>query len=79
MQFYGRRYIAPLQLSKQLLKMPFSLTTPQLDEAMDQDETLLSLLFGHSISTKVPFVRMGKADWTISGIKEIQYLLNIFC
>ena len=69
MQFYGRRYIAPLQLSKQLLKMPFSLTTPQLDEAMDQDENLLSLLFGHSISTKVPFFILKFADEKLLGIK----------
>ena len=45
-------------------KRPFFLAKPQLDEAMDQSETLLQLML-RPYSTKVP--RFDPADWKLPG------------
>ena len=42
--FSGKRHSVSVHLSKQPPKRPFSLGTPQLDEAMDQSGTPLGLM-----------------------------------
>ena len=40
-EFSGKRHIVSVHSSKWLQKRPFSLATPQLDEAIDKSETPL--------------------------------------
>ena len=48
-----------VHLSKRLQKRPFSLATPQLDEAIDKSETPYDEAQLSPLSAKVSFVRIG--------------------
>ena len=51
-------------MQKYIQNWPFSIATPQLNEAMNQSETHVQAQ-GLSTVTKVLFVRLDPADWTL--------------